>query len=303
MLSVNYISSYLDKNQKNIDNKEYILKDFEINNEKKDFIKDKINILKNEEKKAYNDLYDCFDTFFEKEFFGLNKEVNKNKKKIFTFFSCIFGIGDENYYLFKDDEKIKCIKNLIHRMDNDIFSKNYYNIFRYDKNKYFSKEKISTILKESFNLRVNENFNILIKYLVFYLNINLIIFEVKNQKILNKYKIFSNKLTEEENKYLPYYFIIKEDDNFIPIMIKNKFYKNYIEYTDNYKIINKLSEINNNEFDNIENNKNDTKNFKKMKIEELRNYCIENNINIYKTSEKTGKQINKLKDELLKEII
>ena len=301
MLSVNYIASYLDKNQRNINNQDYRLKEFEINNEKKYLVQDKINILKNEEKKTYNDLYECFDNYFEREFFGVNKDINKNKNKIFTFFSCIFSIGDENFYLFKDDEKIKCIKNLIHRMDNDIFSKNYYNIFRYDKNKYFSKEKISTVLKESFNLRVNENFNILIKYLVDYLNINLIIFEVKNQEILNKYKIFSNKLTEEENKYLPYYFIIKEDDNFIPIMIKNKSYKNYVEYNENYKIINKLNEIDNKDFSIIE-NKNETKNIKKMKIEELRNYCIENDINIYKTSEKTGKQIKKTKEELYKEL-
>ena len=95
---------------------------------------------------------------------------------------------------------------------------------------------------------------------------------------------------------------MKENDNFIPIMIKNKLYKNYVEYEDKYKIINQLVEIDNNDFNNIENDTNNNKNLKKMKIEELRNYCIENNINIYKTSEKTGKQIKKLKDELLKEL-
>ena len=84
-------------------------------------------------------------------------------------------------------------------------------------------------------------------------------------------------------------------------MIKNKSYKNYVEYNENYKIINKLNEIDNKDFSIIE-NKNETKNIKKMKIEELRNYCIENDINIYKTSEKTGKQIKKTKEELYKEL-
>lgn len=313
MLSVNYIANYLDKNQININNEKYILKNFEINCEKKDTIDKKIRIFNEEKKESYNDLYDCFNIYFEKDMFGMNKIINKNKNKIYTFFSSIFGIGDENYYLMKEDEKIKAIKNLIHKLDNDIFSMNYYNIFRYDKNKYFSKEKISNVLKEAFSLRVNENFNLLIKYLVDYLGINIIIFELKNKEIINNYKINSNKYTENYNKYLPNYFIMIEDDEFKPIMIKDKICKNYIEFEDNYKIIDKIEDIKN--YMSIENaptikpttvstivNSNNKINLKKMKIDELRNYCVDNSIDIHKTSEKTGKQIKKTKDELLNEL-
>lgn len=313
MLSVNYIANYLDKNQINIDNEKYILNNFEINCEKKDTIDKKIRIFNEEKKESYNDLYDCFNIYFEKDMFGMNKIINKNKNKIYTFFSSIFGIGDENYYLMKEDEKIKTIKNLIHKLDNDIFSMNYYNIFRYDKNKYFSKEKISNVLKEAFNLRVNENFNLIIKYLVDYLGINIIIFELKNKEIINNYKINSNKYTENYNKYLPNYFIMVEDDEFKPIMIKDKICKNYIEFEDNYKIIDKIENIKN--YMSIENtptikpttvstivNPNNKINLKKMKIDELRNYCVDNSIDIHKTSEKTGKQIKKTKDELLSEL-
>ena len=41
---------------------------------------------------------------------------------------------------------------------------------------------------------------------------------------------------------------------------------------------------------------------KKMKVDELREYCINKDINIYKISEKTKKEIKKTKDELLNEL-
>ena len=40
-----------------------------------------------------------------------------------------------------------------------------------------------------------------------------------------------------------------------------------------------------------------------MKVDEVREYCINNNINIHKISEKTGKEIKKTKDELINEIV
>tara|TARA_B100001093_G_C26634912_1_gene930522 strand:+ start:504 stop:638 length:135 start_codon:yes stop_codon:yes gene_type:complete len=39
-----------------------------------------------------------------------------------------------------------------------------------------------------------------------------------------------------------------------------------------------------------------------MKIDELREYCINKNINIYKISEKTKKEIRKTKDELMNDL-
>ena len=42
--------------------------------------------------------------------------------------------------------------------------------------------------------------------------------------------------TEEHNKYLPYYFIIKEDDSYYPIMMKEKENINYVTCDEIYNI-------------------------------------------------------------------
>jgi hypothetical protein len=302
MLSVNYIANFLNKDQIEINNEKYVINDFEISELSNEIIEKKKHLLNNEKKNSYIDLYECFIDFFEKDLFGLNKEVNTNKNYIFTFFSCILGIGDENYYLFIEQEKIKVIKKFIHELDNDILKKNYYNEFNYNKNKYFNKEKIITTLKEAFNFKVNEHFYILIKYVVDYLGINLIIFELQNKEIVNKFKFISNKYTDTYNRYLPHYFIIREDDEFKPIMIKNKEYINYIMVEeDNYKIIKLIDTIQLSKIC-IQIEDKELIEIKKMKIDELRNYCIENDINIYKISEKTSKEIKKTKEELLNEI-
>lgn len=302
MLSTNYIATFLDKNQKKIKNKNYVfLKDFEYKKEYEEKIKSKISIFKNESKESYKDIYESMTEYFESEYFGFLKESNKNKNIIYSFFSSILTIGDENYLLMKEDEKLKSIKNIIHIMDNDLLNKNYYNELKYDKNKFFSKEKILTNLKESFNLRFDENFILTQKYVCDYLGINIVIFELKNKEIIDKYIIYSNKYTDNNNIYLPYYYIVVENNEYIPIMIKNKDFINYSLNDDKYKIINMLSKFKTHKIS--ENLSEDYTKIKKMNIEDLRKYCIENDINIYKKSEKTGKEIKKKKDELLNEII
>jgi hypothetical protein len=140
------------------------------------------------------------------------------------------------------------------------------------------------------------------KYVVDYLGIHLIIFEVKNQEIINKFKFISNKYNDIYNKYLPHYFIIRENDEFKPIMIKNKTYINYILIEeDNYKINELLDKIPLSKIC-IQTENKELNELKKMKIDELRNYCIENDINILKKSEKTNKEIKKTKDELLRDL-
>ena len=300
MLSVNYISNFLEKNQKKVNNNSYNLKKFEYKNEYEEFIQNKLSTIKDDSKNSYVDIYECLNEYFENELFGFNKNKSKNNNNIYTFFSSIFGIGDENFYLFNEEEKIKCIKNLIHKMDKDIFVKNYYNEFKYDKNKYFNKEKLLISLKESFKFKIDENFNLIKKYTADYLGINIIIFELKNKEIINKYIINSNKYTDDYNKYLPHYFLCEENNEFIPVMIKNKDCINYVTFEDKYKIWDKFELFN--KFILNMNNSEKYLNFKKMKIDELREYCINNNIDIFKVSEKTGKDIKKTKDELLNEI-
>lgn len=301
MLSVNYISGFLEKDQKKINNKLYCkLKEFEYSNEYKDFIKDKIDSENKLKSEGYIEIYPCLEDYFETKNFGLNKLKDKNRNNVFTFFSSVFGIGDENYYLMTENEKLECIKMLIKKLDDELFIKNYYNELRYNKNKYFNKEKLLKSLKDSFKMKIDENFDLVKKYLVDYLGINIVFFHIKNDKVINKNILSSNKYTETHNKYLPYYFIIVENDEYIPIMIKNNNNINYIDINDStYKIYNLLDNFD--EFKYNNNNSVNINDLKKMKIDELRNYCTNYNINIYKISEKTGKQIKKTKDELLSE--
>tara|TARA_B110000483_G_scaffold242095_1_gene326816 strand:- start:8302 stop:9213 length:912 start_codon:yes stop_codon:yes gene_type:complete len=302
MLSVNYIATFLDKEQKNVKEDSYCsLKKFEYNNEYNELIKNKIQSENKKKADSYINLYSCFDKFFEEKSFGINKDKSKNRNNIYTFFSAIFGIGNESYYLMNDQEQIVCIKNLIKKMDDELFVRNLYKEFNYDKNKYFNKEKIMKSLKDSFRLNIDENFDLVKKYIADYLGINIVFFEIKNENIVDKYIISSNKYTEEHNKYLPYYFIIKEEDTYIPIMMKEKENTNYITFDEIYNISEMLPE-----FEEIKIRVSNSKNindYKKMKVDELREYCINNNINIHKISEKTGKEIKKTKDELINEIV
>lgn len=302
MLSVNYIATFLDKEQKNVKEDSYCsLKKFEYNNEYNELIKNKIQSENKKKADSYINLYSCFDKFFEEKSFGINKDKSKNRNNIYTFFSAIFGIGNESYYLMNDQEQIVCIKNLIKKMDDELFVRNLYKEFNYDKNKYFNKEKIMKSLKDSFRLNIDENFDLVKKYVADYLGINIVFFEIKNENIVDKYIISSNKYTEEHNKHLPYYFIIKEEDTYIPIMMKEKENTNYITFDEIYNISEMLPE-----FEEIKIRVSNSKNindYKKMKVDELREYCINNNINIHKISEKTGKEIKKTKDELINEIV
>ena len=302
MLSVNYIANFLEKDQKEINDNSYSsLKKFEYNDEFNDLIKNKINEENKKKSESYINLHNCFEKYFEETLFGINKEKSKNKNNVYTFFSSIFGIGNESYYLMNEIEKVRTIKNLIKKMDDDLFVKDYYKEFRYDKNKYFNKEKIMQSLKDSFRLKIDENFDLVRKYVADYLGINIVIFELKNEKIIDNYIISSNKYTEEHNKYLPYYFIIRENDEYIPIMMKEKDNINYIEYEDKHKVIGFLSDFGEIKIT-VSNSKN-INDYKKMKVDELRIYCTNNNINIHKISEKTGKEIKKTKDELVSEIM
>ena len=302
MLSVNYIANFLDKEQKKVKEDSYCtLKKFEYNNEYEELIKNKIQIENKKKADSYVNLYSCFEEYFEEQFFGINKEKLKNRNNIYTFFSSIFGIGDESYYLMNEQEQIQCVKNLIKRLDDELFVKNLYKEFNYDKNKFFNKEKIMQSLKDSFKMNIDENFDLVKKYVADYLGINIVFFEIKNEKIIDKYIISSNKYTEEHNKYLPYYFIIKEDDSYYPIMMKKKENINYVTCDEIYNISEMLSQFD--EFKIKVSNSKNINDYKKMKVDELREYCINNDINIYKKSEKTGKDIKKTKDELISEIV
>ena len=314
MLSVKYISNYLNKNeyediQKKIDNDVYMrLQQFE---KKKDILLPIGEVNVKEEKislnKDYESLPESFQPYFDDKY-CLFKIKNKNKSNIFTFFSSLFIIGDEEYILFNQEDKINCIKSFIKKMDDALFIENHYENFGYHKNKYFNKEKILNVLKEGFQFRVNEYFGLLIQHVANYLGIHIYIFELRNNKIedyllyrSNKYQFKEEEEKDKINYYLPSYFIMKEDNMYYPIVKKSENKINFLGYDElkEQSIFEKLKKFN---IQLYSIQKKNTHQFDKMKLSELVELALKENISITKISEKTGKEIKKKKDELIEEL-
>jgi len=300
MLSVNYISSFLEKNQEKIKNYKFLhLLDIEKNeniefNEKEDLNEKCV-------KNNYNNIDISLEKYFNKGNFGLLKINDKNNNYIFSLFSSLLGIGKEDFYLLDNNDKINIIKNFIKKMDDSLFLENNYKKFGYDKNRFFNKEKISTVLKEAYQFRVNENFYLLVQYSCDFLGINLFLFDIKNNEIDDKKLFKSNKYkieNEEFNKYLPNYCLIKKDDIFSPILINNDENINYIVY-DNHKdenIFKLISEFN---CSLLNKQKEKKQSYKNMKIDELRSIVLKNGFSIHKISTITQKEIKRTKQELI----
>lgn len=315
MLSVKYISNHLNKIEYDdvktkINNSKYEkLQEFEI---KKNIELPK-NILENKEEKIiilnkdYESLPCSFESYFDNKYCIYNIK-NKNKSNIFTFFSSLFIIGDEEYILFNQDEKLNCIKSFIKKMDDNLFIENHYEKFGYTKNKYFNKEKILNVLKEAFHFRVNEYFNLLIQHVANYLGVHIFIFEIKNNKIESKLLFQCNKYTFKEdsekdklNYYLPNFFMIKEEDIYYPILKRNITKTNYLNQDElkNQPIFEKIKSFSIQLYSNSQKN---TIQYNKMKLDELQQFALKNNILTTKISEKTGKEIKKKKDELIEDL-
>lgn len=304
MLSVNYISNFLNNKQSKIGN-DYLksLNDFEsknLENRKQD---DNIDLQK------YDKLPNELKYFFEDDinnFSVYNKIESKNE--IFCFFSSLMIIGDSKFLFYNYKEKRDIIKNLIKKMNDDLFLNDLYYKFNYTKNKYFNKEKLLKVLIDGYNFKIDENINLLKKYACDYLGINAYIIQYFGDKIDNKYKEYylSNKYSQIYNDKLPHYIILKENDSYYPVLTNNNEFENFLNYENFSKYLDKFESFFelSKEYENIKYDSNEIiKNVKKMKIEDLRNECRKYDIDITKLSEKTNRPINKLKNELLDELL
>lgn len=390
MLSVNYLSSYLIDKQFQIDKNIYDnINEFELN--KDNFNKsltsfnpsetisqpncnlshdnmsfEKLNPSKLDK---YNlSLPPSFDILFNKSTknFYYDNKIYKNKSNIFTFIHSLLLIENDLFNLNNENEKEKIIKELIKKIDFDIFDKDLYNKFDYVKNRRFNKADIQSVLKDSYQFKYNNKFNLLKEYIADYFGINIYIFNIENNIIHyeKSEKYLPKRFGNNYNKYLPSICLIYENELYKPILIKNnnikssillyssdneiidsiwKYFKINKEY-DEIKLINKnkenllmLNESNNdsnnesnkflvvinkdtnnqntnNESTNIEQNQdnevnNPVKNIfnlnilNGMKIDSLKELCIKHNIDLHKKSEKTNKMINKLKADLIDDLL
>ena len=326
MLSINYIVSYLDDNQEKIDNLFYNkINNFELNS---DF---KVN--KNKDKFT-NELPKSFDIIFNKniENFYYDNKIYKNKSLIFTLLNSILVIGNKYFNLNNETEKELVIKEFLKKLDNDIFQKDLYNKYKYDKNKKFNKRDIQNVLKNSLQFKTCDKFHLLKEYISDYLGINIYIFNIKNDIIdfINSEFYLTSYYSDNINKYIPHFVIIYDNEIFKPLITDDHMLYSILKYDVNNEIIDNIwnyFKLNDLYSENLkknelkdklkeeeikENNDNEIiqKNkkynfifFKNMKIDEIKKLCIDEEIELLKKSDKTSKMINKLKNELIDDLL
>lgn len=322
MLSINYISTFLYDKQQKIDISNYNkINIFERNQEL--FEKDKILFDEKQESldKYHSNLYNSFDILYDKYIkdFYFDNKIYRNKSCVFTLFNSLLCILDEYFNLNAEKEKESIIKDFITKIDNDLFQENLYNKYEYNKNRKFNKANIQLVLKEAFQFKSDDNFNLLKEYLSDYLGVNIFIFNLEDKLIdfINSEKYLPIQFGKNINKYVPALLITCENGIYKPIMSHNKdlngktsllTYSNNREIVDNIWNYLKLNDVYleninlNNEKLVLKEGMNVTF-IKNLKIDELKKMCTENNIELTKKSDKTSRSINKLKTELVKDLI
>jgi hypothetical protein len=304
MLSVNYISNFLSDKQNKIDPSFY----YRINEYEKKIDKNQCN------------LKESFEVLFNKSIldFYYDNSLYKNKSSIYTFVNSIFTISDELYKLKNEDERVGIIKEFLKKIDKELFEKDLYNKFGYNKNRNFNKADIQTVLKEALLFKSSDKFYMLKDYIAHYLGINIYIIEIENNLInFSRCTYYLTKYYDNINKYVPHFVIILENEIYKPILINHKkelcdssiiTYSKYSDIIENiWKYLNIYEELENIKKKQIEIENIGTKYnlsiLKNLKLDNLKELCIENNIELMKKSEKTSKMISKIKNDLINDLI
>ena len=321
MLSVNYIYDFLNKKQQKIESKYYNeIKSFErVNpsNFKESVVNNSISeysIIS----KFNKPLQDSFNVLFNKSIsdFYYDNKIYKNKSYIFTLFNSILSIGNESFSLYDPADKETVIKEFIKLIDNDLFNKELYQKFDYSKIHTFNKGDIQEVIKMAYQFKQTDRFDLLKRYVADYLGINLYIISLENDLInysKSEYYLPSH-FGNEINKFLPSIIIILENEIHKPLM--NKTIKdgthileysnpNYTHIIDNLWIQLKIIKSLPVKVEPIlqTGTKYDLISLMKLKIDNIKELCIENNIPIQKKSDVTMKFINKLKSELISDLL
>jgi len=336
MLSINYLSNFLEDKQTNIDNYYYN----KINKFERNKNIDLTNLVENNLINKFNlDLPQSFNILFNNniiDFYYDNKKY-KNKSLIFTFIGSILSIIDETFNLYDLNDKENIIKDFITLIDNDLFQKDLYTKFNYTKNRRFNKSDIQLVLKNALQFKYCDKFHLLKEYISDYLGVNIYIINLNNDVIdfLNCKYYLTKNYNNNYNKYIPNFILINDNEIYKPLLKYNKEIlsnTSSLMYSDNKDIIDNLWKylnideifISNIKLKEEENNKkqkeideqqkniedNETKKSKysiellnNLKIDSLKKLCSDNNILLQKTSEKTNKMINKLKNELIYDLL
>jgi hypothetical protein len=271
-----------------------------------------------------------FDSLFNKSIinFYYDSKIYKNKSPVFTLLNSFFLIGNEFFNLNDENEKTLIMKDFLKKLDDDLFQKDLYLKFDYSKNRNFNKAEFQEVIKNALQFKTCDKFNLFKTYLSDYLGINLYIFHKINGLIdFDKSEFYLTKYYNNINKYVPHFIILYDNEIYKPILTSG--YSSILKYSEHQEIIDniwkyfkindniiqndKQSDINNDittTSDIIEENNDEEKSkkynidkIKNLKVDEIKKLCEDNNIELLKKSDKTGKMINKLKIELITELL
>lgn len=244
MLSINYLSNFLEDKQINIDNCYYN----KINKFERNKNIDLTNLAENNLKNKFNlDLPQSFNILFNNniiDFYYDNKKY-KNKSLIFTFIGSILSIIDETFNLYDLNEKENIIKDFITLIDNDLFQKDLYTKFNYTKNRRFNKSDIQLVLKNALQFKYCDKFHLLKEYISDYLGVNIYIINLNNDVIdfLNCKYYLTKNYNNNYNKYIPNFIVINDNEIYKPLLKYNKEIlsnTSSLMYSDNKDIIDNL---------------------------------------------------------------
>ena len=318
MFSMNKLVNDLEQNQEKVSDAilDKMCENTDENDEEKSMYENYITNSDTTMKTLDNHIYSKYSHI--KDFYYKNIKWKSN-----TFIYSLLVLLDTNFDYMLNKRKSELIDSIRKKMCYDLVEKNYYSKFGYTRKKKFKREKLQKYLMD---MKINidaEKYQSVKKYIVDYFNINVFILSEQNIECI---------YTEKDNngffKYRPTIILFKKDDIYYPIIKKVICdEKLYLDYKNNSYIIDELltyvespityydsqesdhdsgkSDDDNKEIKdtNIEIEcKKKSKNYEKMKITELQEFCNTINVDIYKISEKTGKKIKKTKSELIHDI-
>ena len=289
MLSLESLIKYLEPNQVNLSERVVstnMLKNGNTTGKKNHSLENLSDI--------YNDYFlenKCDFTFYR------NKNISKNE--FFNFVNSILVSLDNNYGILQNKNKMLKIKLFLKELIVDFDKRNLYYEYNYNKNRKIKKQPIQEFLQNC--LRETHKFiGKLEKYFIDqlicdYFGLNVVLFNVVNGVIdeENSKIIYTTKYENKFNKFVPTLFISRNGDEYNSIMKKNGDVS-FVRYSENKDLLNNVFRkfnicINRRELE-------------VLSINELRDKCLENGIEITKISSQSGNKINKRKGELIDEM-
>lgn len=251
-----------------------------------------------------------------------------------TFLQSIILIVKSEYMLFSKEEKLNFIKSCRITISQAVNENNFHKKMQYKEILKYKKKSMYQLLNNDDDI---DSDNMSLQVIVDYFNINIIIYNVDDSNnIISVESIFSKRdINNMLNPYLSTFLFIRHNGKFNPILYEdhncelymlkhdseNVLYQTYrfanedllslmvLENKKRFDFYTESEAEGKSENDSTQEqseqkiNKNlDKEDYEKLNRSDLQDLCKTNKISIYKSSEKTNKQILKIKKELIDDL-